>query len=101
MNQLIQEQTKQQKTLLYVISILNFTRYVVQVNRQKLNEIIDALQRSNEDLNRLSNITEVLTQCIRHQQMYIYMHTILAILETLTFMRQLPDTQWTMWMQLQ
>ena len=33
--------------------------------------------------------TEVLTQCIRYQQMYIYMHTILAYLrDFLTYMRQ-------------
>ena len=79
-NQLIQAQTKQLKTLVYVISILNITRYAAQVNRWKLNEIIDALQRSNADLNKLFNITEVLTQCIRYQQMYIYMCTILAYL---------------------
>ena len=60
-----------------------------QVNRQKLNEMIDALQRSNEDLNRLFNITEVLTECIRYQQMYIYMPTILAYFrESFTYMRQ-------------
>ena len=58
-NQLKQEQTKQKETLVHVISILNVTRYAVQVNRQKLNEIIDGLQRSNEDLNRLFNIIEV------------------------------------------
>ena len=88
-NQLIQEQTKQQETLVHVISLLNITRYTVQVNRQKLNEIIGALQRSNEDLNSLFNITEVLTQHIRYQQMYIYMHTILAYLrDSITYMRQ-------------
>ena len=60
--QLIQAQTKQQETLVHVISILNITRYAAQVNRQKLNEIIDVLQKSNEDLDSLFNITEVLTQ---------------------------------------
>ena len=60
-NQLIQEQTKQQETLVHVLSILNITRYAAQVNRQKLNELIDALQGSNEDFNRLFNIREVLT----------------------------------------
>ena len=69
-----------QQTLLNVIYILSITRYAVQVNRQKLNMMIDALQRSNEDLNRLLNITEILIQCIRYQLMYIYMHTILAYL---------------------
>ena len=43
-NQLIQEQTKQQVTLIHVISILNVTRYEAQVNRQKL---LAVLQRSN------------------------------------------------------
>ena len=56
--------------------------------KAELNEIIDALQRSNKDLNRSFNITEVLTQCIRYQQMYIYMHTILAYLrDSLTYIR--------------
>ena len=70
-NQLIQAQTKQWETLVHVISILNVTRYTAQVNRQKLNEIIDAVQRSNEDLDKLINITEVLRQCIRYQQMNV------------------------------
>ena len=88
-NQLIQEQTKEQETLVHVISILNVTRYAAQVNRQKLNEIIDALQGSNEDLSRLFNITEDLTQHISYQQMYIYMHTILSYCrDSLTYIRQ-------------
>ena len=88
-NQLIQTQSKQQETLVHVISILNITRYAAQVNRQKLNEIMDALQRSNEDLDRLFNITEVLTQHVRYHQMYIYMCTIPAYLrDSLTYMRQ-------------
>ena len=82
-------QTKQQETLVHIISILNITGYTAQVNRQRLNEVIDALQRSNGDLNRLLNITEVLTQHIRYLQMYIYMCTILAYLgDSLTYMRQ-------------
>ena len=68
LNQLIQAQSKQQETLIHVISMLNITQYAAQVNRQKLNEVIGALQRSNEDLDRPFNITEVLTQCIRYQQ---------------------------------
>ena len=49
-NQLIQEQTKQQEILVHVISNPNITRYTAPVNRHILNVIIDALQRSNEDL---------------------------------------------------
>ena len=88
-NQLIQAQGKQQETLVHVISILNVTRYAAKVNRQKLNEIMDALQRSNEDLDRLFNILEVLTQHVRYQQIYIYMCTILAYhRDSITYMRQ-------------
>ena len=43
-NQQIQVQSKQQETLVHVISILNVTRYAAQVNRQKLNEIMDVVQ---------------------------------------------------------
>ena len=54
-----------------------------------MNEIKDTLQKSNEDLDKLFNITEVLTQYTRYQQMYIYMCTILAYLrDALTYMRQ-------------
>ena len=89
LNQLIQEQTKQQETLNHVISILNITRYIVRLYRQRLNEMINALQRLNEDLNRLFNNTEVPTQFIRYQQMYIYMQTLLAHLrDSLTYMSQ-------------
>ena len=42
-NQLIQVQSKQQETLVHVISILNVTRYAAQVSRQKLNEVMDIL----------------------------------------------------------
>ena len=65
-NQLIKVQSKQEETLVHVISILNVTRYATQVNRQKLNEVLHALQRSNEDLDRLFKITETLAQCIRY-----------------------------------
>ena len=88
-NELIQAQSKQQETLVHVISIFNVTRYAAHVKRQKLNEIMDALQRSDEDLDRLFNITVVLTQHIRYQKMYIYMHTMLAYFrDSLTYMRQ-------------
>ena len=85
-NQLIQEQTKQQETLVHVIFILNITRYAVQVNRQKLNEISDALQRSNEDLKGCLTLQRFWHNALA--KMHIYMHTILAYLgDCLTYMR--------------
>ena len=98
-NQLIQAQSKQQETLVHVISILNITRYAAQVNRQKLNQVMDALQRSNEDLDRVFNIKEMLMQCIRYQQMYMYKWIILAYLRDSLIWGKLPYTWWTMWMQ--
>ena len=92
-NQLIQGQTKQKEPLVHVISIPNITRYAAEVNGQKLNEIIDTLQRSNKDLNRLFNIAEVLTQHIRYQQMYIYMNTILVYLRDSLAYRRLGALQ--------
>ena len=59
--QLIQEQTKQQETLVHVISILIITKCATQVNRQKLNEVMDALQKTNEAVNTLLNNTDILT----------------------------------------
>ena len=79
-NQLIHKQTKQQETLVHVMSILNIIGCVAHVNSQKLNEMIDVLQGSNEDLNRLFNITEVLTQHIRYQKIYIYILIMLVYL---------------------
>ena len=43
-NQLIQAQSKHQESLVHVISILNVIRSAAQVNRQKLNELMDALK---------------------------------------------------------
>ena len=41
-----------------------------QVNRQKLNEVMDALQKVNEDVNIIFNITAILTQHLRYHQIY-------------------------------
>ena len=50
---------------------------------------MDDLQRSNEDLDRLFIITEVLTQHIRYQHIYIYMCNILAyLIDSLSHIRQ-------------
>ena len=38
-----QRKTQQQETLVHVISILNITGYATQLNRQKINEMMDAL----------------------------------------------------------
>ena len=55
-NQLIVLQYKQQETLVYIISVLNVTRYATQVNRQDINLVMDAVERTHQDINTLYNI---------------------------------------------
>ena len=66
------------------------TQYATQVNRQKLNEVMDALQKADRDVNTLFNIWGILTQHLRYQQIYTYACTILAYFrDSLTNMRQI------------
>ena len=44
-NLLMQKPTKEEETLVHIISILNVTWYTTQVNRQKLNEVMEAPRR--------------------------------------------------------
>ena len=88
-NSLIQKQTQQQETQVHVISILNITRYATQVNRQKIIVVMNTLQKANQDMNILLNVTDVLTQCLRFHQIYTYVCTIFAYLgNCLTYMKQ-------------
>ena len=85
----MQEQTKQQETLVHIISILNITWYATQVNMQKLNGVMYALQKANKNVNILFNITEILTQHLRYPKIYTYACTILAYLRNyLTYLKQ-------------
>ena len=80
---------KQQETLVHVISMLNVTWHANQVNRQKLNEVMNALQKANEHVNTLFNITDVLTKHLRYQEINTYANTIAAyIRDSLMYMWQ-------------
>ena len=83
------KQTQQQETLVHVISILNITRYVSQVSRQKINEVMDALQKANQVMNILLNVTDVPIQHLTCHQMYTYACTTFAYLRDCpTYMMQ-------------
>ena len=56
-NQLIVMQHQQKETLAYIISILNGTRYTTQVNRQLINLVMEAVERTHQDITMLYNIT--------------------------------------------
>ena len=46
-NQLIEAQSTQQEAIVYIVSILNVTRYTAQVNRQHINIIMVNLNMVN------------------------------------------------------
>ena len=52
-NQLIEAQSTQQETLVYIISILNITWYAAQVNRHSINVIMDKIDDTVQDVNNL------------------------------------------------
>ena len=60
-NQLIATQTLQCNTLVHIVSILNVTRYATQVNRHSINNLIDAVHTTSQDINNLYNPHHVLS----------------------------------------
>ena len=67
-NQLIATQTSQCSTLVHVVSILNVTRYATQVNRHSINNLIDAVCTTSQDINNLYNLTMSLAASINFNQ---------------------------------
>ena len=56
-NQLIETQSTQQKTLVHIISILIVTQYAVQVSRHSINALMDKVDKTAHDVNNLYNLT--------------------------------------------
>ena len=75
-NLLIETQTPQQETLVHIISILNITRYAMQVNRQHINTVMQAVQRTHNDVTTLFNITSSIYTCINYQQIFLHICSI-------------------------
>ena len=55
--QLIETQLAQQDTLVHIISILNVTRYAVQINRHSINILMAKMDETSQDVNNLYNLT--------------------------------------------
>ena len=70
-NQLIATQHNQQETLVHVISILNITRYAIQVNRQHINIVMNAAVLTHQDVTTLCNITHSLYSSLSYQQIIL------------------------------
>ena len=73
-NQLIAMQTSQCNTLVHIVSILNVTRYATQVNRHSINNLIDAVCTTSQDINNLYNLTTSLAASINFNQMILHIH---------------------------
>ena len=82
-------QHQQQETLVHIISILNVTRYATWVKRQHINLVMDAVERTHQDVTTLHNITSSLYTTLNYQQIVLYICSILANLrDSLFYMRQ-------------
>ena len=77
-NQLILTQSSQQQTLVYVISILNISRYAAQVNRHSINILMDATEATSHDINNLDNLTMSLATSVSFHQLILNIRSVFA-----------------------
>ena len=63
------------------MSILNITRYATQVNRHSINNLIEAVHTTAQDINNLYNLTTSLPTSIYFNQMILHMRSVLANLQ--------------------
>ena len=77
-HQLITTQSTQQETLMHKISILNVTRYAIQVNRHSINALMDAARATSYDINNLYNLTTSLATSINFHQLILHIRSVFA-----------------------
>ena len=77
-NQLIAMQSSQCNTLVHIVSILNVTQYATQVNRHSINNLIDAVHTTTQDINNLYNLTMSLASSITFHQMILHIRSVFA-----------------------
>ena len=77
-NQLFATQSSQQETLVHLISILNITRYVKQVNRHSINILMDKVDATSHDINTLYNLTMSLATSISFHQLILHLRSVFA-----------------------
>ena len=77
-NQLIATQTSQYNTLVHIVTILNITRYATQVNRHSINNLMDAVHTTSQDISNLYNLTTSLATSINFNQMILHIRSVFA-----------------------
>ena len=80
-NQLIATQTSQCSTLVHIVSILNVTRYATEVNGHSINNLIDAIHTTSQDINNLYNLTMTLAASINFDQMILHIRSVFGNLQ--------------------
>ena len=77
----------QQEAMVHIASILNITRYAVQVNRQHTNIIMDTVDNMVHGVNNLYNINTLLHTSLSYQQV-LHLRSVLANLwNSLSYIR--------------
>ena len=77
-NQLITAQNTQQETLVHMISVLNITRYATQVNREHINVVMNAVERTHQYVTTIYNITHSLCTSLNYQCIKLHICSVLA-----------------------
>ena len=86
---MIATQSSQQETLVSIISILNITWYVVQVNRHSINVLMDKVDETSHDINNLYNPTTSLATSISFHQLILHIRSVFANLcNSLNYIRR-------------
>ena len=80
-NQLIATQKSQCSTLVHIVLLLSVTRYATQVNRHSINNLIDSLHTTSQDINNLYNLTTSLAASINFNQMVLHIRSVFANLQ--------------------
>ena len=88
-NQLIATQSTQQEAIVYIVSIMNFTRYAAKVNTQNINIIMDNADGTVHDVNNLYNLTTSLATSLSYYQLTLHIRSVLANLQdSLSYIRR-------------
>ena len=77
-NQLVENQSAQQETLVHIISIWNVTRYAAQINKHSINILMDNMNETSQDVNNLYNLTTSLATRLSYHQIVLYIRSVLA-----------------------
>ena len=73
---------------MHIISTLNVTRYATQVNRHRINALMDAARATSYDINNLYNLTTSLATSINFHQLILHIRSVFANLhDSLNFIR--------------